>query len=323
MALSLAACGNGGVNSTPTPTPTPAPTPTPTPAPTPTPTPGGPGDSPAVALGHTADTTFEAATSFFASRPPATLYGDQDAEPFGSGTEIAFDADADSYTLTRSDGTTVTLTPDDIDEDGELSGEGGLFGSSGGIVYVVTEGDIEHVVAMVPPGDYGDITLSHLAITLWNVQDNSGAVPENELQWSIWGNHTQTMPTTGTATYSLNGGIGANGFAPNEGAMGMGAAYDFLNGESTGELGVDFASGDINLMLHLIGHDYVANADKDWGEFLGTGSLSSGAAYEGTFNDGGEFYGAFFGPNAEETGFTFFIDTSDLLVTGVAVGVQD
>lgn len=327
MAVSLAACDKQGVNSTPAPTPG---TPTPAPTPTPTPTPGGgggSGDSPAAALGYTSDTTFESATSFFAVRPPNTVYGDQEAEPFGEGTEIEFSADSDSYTFTRSDSTTVTVTPNDIDADGDLQGEGGLWGSSEGTVYVVEDGAITHTVAMVPPGAYDDITMNHMAISLWNIQDSSAQVPTNEIQWQIWGNRTETMPTSGSATYSI-AAVGANGFDPNADSIpalpgNEGAAYDFFNGQSTGELGVDFASGDINLMLHLIGHDYVADTDKDFGEFIGTGDITSGAAYGGTFAAGGEFYGAFFGPNAEETGFTFFIDSGDLKATGIGIGFQD
>lgn len=320
MAMSLAACDEQGVNSTPNPTPG---------APTPTPGGGGSGsgESPAAALGYTSDTTFESATSFFAVRPPDTIYGDQDAEPFGEGTEIAFSAGSDSYTFTRSDATTVTVTPDDIDADGELQGEGGLWGSSEGAVYVVEDGAITHTIAMVPSGTNDDITMNHMAISLWNIQDSSGQVPTNEIQWQIWGNQTETMPTGGTATYTV-AAVGANGFDPSADSIpalpgNEGAAYDFLNGQSTGELGIDFASGDINLMLHLIGHDYVADADKDFGQFSGTGDITSGAAYGGTFNDGGEFYGAFFGPNAEETGFTFFIDSGSVQATGIGVGFKD
>ncbi len=344
LSLALVACGNGGVNSTPNPTPTGSPTPTPSgsptptpsgtptptpsgtptptpgPTPTPTPTPGAGGQSPAAKLGFTTNTTFNASTAFFATRPPSTIYGDQDAEPFGQGTKIAFNAGADSYTLTRSDNVSVTVTPADIDTDGVLTGEGGLYGSSEGTVYVVKDGAITHTVAMVGPGTYDDIKLSYMAISIWNIQNSGGTLPTNEVQWQLWGKQTETLPT-GSASYTLDGGIGANGFAPNEGLIG--AAYDFLNGNSTGSLNVNFGSGDIDVLLHLIGYDYVASASKDFGNFLGNGAITSGAAYGGTFDKGGEFYGAFFGPNAEETGFTFYIDTNNLMATGVAVGTKD
>lgn len=331
ISLALSACNGGGVGSTPnpgggtptpspspsgTPTPTPSGTPTPAPsgAPTPTPT-GGAGDSPAAALGYTSNTTFQAATSEFAVRPPSTIYGEQDAEAFGQGTKIDYDASADSYKFTRSDNVTITVTPADIDADGQLNGEGGLFGTSGGTTYVVENGNKTHTISMVGPDD---IEFSYLAISLWNILDKSSF--SNELQWQLWGKQTQTLPT-GTAKYTLDEGIGANGFAPKEGPVG--AAYDFLNGKSTGELSVNFGSGNIDVLLHLIGHDYVANANKDFGNFEGSGAISSGAQYGGTFDKGGEFYGAFFGPAAEETGFTFFINSSDLKVTGVAAGKKD
>jgi hypothetical protein len=326
ISLTLAACNGGGVGSTPkpggggTPTPSPSATPTPTGTPTPSPTPtggAGGGDSPAAALGYTSDTTFEAATAEFAVRPPSTIYGEQDAEAFGQGTKIEYKAASDSYKFTRSDNVTITVTPADIDRDGQLNGEGGLFGGSGGTIYVVEDGNKTHTVAMVGPDDF---QLSYMAISLWNILDKSGTVPTNELQWQLWGKETATLPT-GSAKYSLDKTIGANGFAPNEGIVG--AAYDFLNGQSTGELSVNFGSGNIDVLLHLIGYDYVAKASKDFGNFEGGGQISSGARYGGTFDKGGEFYGAFFGPAAEETGFTFFINSSNLKVTGVAAGLKD
>ncbi|MXO66076.1 transferrin-binding protein-like solute binding protein [Altericroceibacterium endophyticum] len=318
LSCGLAACGDDGVNSAPPPAMGGGGTPSPSPSPSPTPTPGS-SDSVAAALGVTSDRAFETATSSFAVRPPSTLYGDQYAEPFGEGTTIDYDAGADSYTYTRSDGLSVTVTPDDIDEDGQLEGEGGIFGSTGGgTAYVVEDGTITHTIAMVPPGDYGDLSFSYMTVSLWNVNDSSDN--SNEVEWQVWGLQTETMPTSGTATYSLDGAIGANGFDASAGIVG--AAYDFLNGDSTGELSVDFGSGDISTMLHLIGYDHVAEESRDFGEFSGSGEITSGAQYGGTFAAGGEFYGAFFGPEAQETAFSFYIDTSDLDVTGIAMGFK-
>lgn len=303
---------------TPTPTPTETPTPTPTETPTPTPT-STPGDgSPAVALGYTGNTTFNAATAKFESNPLALMiYGAQDAEPFSSGTQIAFNAAADSYTLTASNGETVTLTPADRLADGTFEGGGGIWGTTQGIAYEVTVGTKTHRVAMVPPGDYGDVTLSYHVISLWNVYNS--ATMANWVQWQIWGDKTASRPTTGSATYNLQ--IGANGYDSTAGLFG--AAYDFFNGDSTGTLDVNFASGSVATELHLIGYDYVAASTTDFGFFNGSGSLGSGAEYQGTFTSGGEFYGALFGPNAEESSYTFFINTPTIDVTGVAIGFQE
>ena len=162
--------------------------------------------------------------------------------------------------------------------------------------------------------------MSYMAISLWNINSGSGLSTRNEVQWQIWGNRTQTMPTTGTATYKLDGAIGANGF---EASGFAGTAYDFLKGESTGSLRANFGNGNIILLMHLIGFDYVGNTTKDFGNFNGTGSITSGSPnYGGTFTQGGQFYGAFFGPQAQETGMTFFINTSTIDVTGVAVGFK-
>lgn len=275
--------------------------------------------SAAVRLGATANTSYSAATAQFASGG-TTIYGDQKAERFGAGTTIDYDAASDSYTFKRSDGLSITMAPSNINRTGTFDGSGGIFGQTMGTGYEKEEAGRKHTIAIVGPGTYQGIKMSYMTISIWNVLSGSGISTRNELQWQLWGNRTQTMPTTGTATYKLDGGIGANGF---EAAGFAGTAYDFLKGESTGNLSVNFGSGSINLLMNLIGYDYVGNKAKDFGNFNGSGSITSGSPnYSGTFTQGGDFYGAFFGPAAEETGFTFFINTSTIDITGVAVGFK-
>jgi hypothetical protein len=248
--------------------------------------------------------------------PPA--YGNQANDGFNSGTTIEYNYADDSYKFTRADGRSVNVGKGNLTPGARLGGDSPFFSSTNASVYTVTNaGKVTQTVATLPPGDYGVVKMSHMAVTFWDIY--YGETGRHDQQWLVWGNQTPTMPTTGSASYKLDGGIGGNGFDSASGKY-----YQFLNGDSTGSLGVDFATGNINLLLHLIGAEAVAGgADKDFGNYTGTGAISSGTAqYGGTIaGDGtGKFDGAFFGPDAAETGLTFFVNNGTTGVNGVAVG---
>ncbi len=77
-------------------------------------------------------------------------------------------------------------------------------------MYVVTYGGkVIQTVATLPPGDYGVVKMNHMAVTFWDIY--YGETGRHDGQWLVWGNQTPVMPTTGTATYKLDGGIGGNG----------------------------------------------------------------------------------------------------------------
>jgi hypothetical protein len=245
---------------------------------------------------------FESATSEFQAGGLVGVYGNQDAEPFGSGTDISWNASTETYTFTRSDGLTISVGPGDIvDSNG-----------SGGAVYEKVDGSLQHNIAISGTGDVDGVSLTYHVISNWNVLDSSTFTNTNQFQ--VWGLQTESMPTSGTATYNADGAIGLNGYRASDMS-----AYNFQP-DSTGDLEVNFGTGSIVTTLHLIGYDAVDDATVDFGMFTGNGAIDSGAEFSGDFGGDSAFYGAFFGPNAEEFGYAMYINGSDLDITGTVSG---
>ena len=126
-----------------------------------------------------------------------------------------------------------------------------------------------------------------------------------------------SMPRTGTGSYS---GI-VDGYA----SVG-GAGYRLLG--STGTLSANFASGTIATTLSLQGNSDFLNGTlgsvRQFGTLDGLGMIASGTShYSGTLAGlglSGQFAGGFFGPTADETGYSFSASGGGDVMTGVFVG---
>ena len=314
LSLALAGCGGGNdmpgnpaptpspsPTSSPTPTPTGSPTPTPTDSPSPTPTPTATAYG-AVGLGVTGNATFESATSQSVSGGAAGSFGELEANPFANGTSIAWNAASETYTFTRDDGVSVSIDADDIIG----------INPSGGSIYRKEDGTKTHIISISGIGPVDGVKLTYHVISNWQVIDTAAGNITNQAQ--VWGLKTETMPTTGTASYDLKGGINATGF---DGSRG----WNFRE-NSTGSFDVDFASGDIATVLNLVGETSGTTTTKDFGAFNGTGAITSGAEFAGDFGPDSAFYGAFFGPVADEIGYSLFISTDDIDITGTVSGFK-
>ena len=324
LSLALAGCGGGNdMPGNPAPTPSPSPTGSPTPPPTgsPTPTPTGsptptPTDSPsptptptptataygAVGLGVTGNATFESATSQSVSGGAAGSFGELEANPFANGTSIAWNAASETYTFTRDDGVSVSIDADDIIG----------INPSGGSIYRKEDGTKTHIISISGIGPVDGVKLTYHVISNWQVIDTAASNITNQAQ--VWGLKTETMPATGTASYDVDGGINATAF---DGSQGWN-----LRRNSTGSFDVDFASGDIATVLNLVGDVGSGSVTKDFGTFNGTGAITSGAEFAGDFGPDSAFYGAFFGPAANEIGYSLFISTDDVDITGTVSGFK-
>lgn len=126
-----------------------------------------------------------------------------------------------------------------------------------------------------------------------------------------------SMPRTGTGSYS---GI-VDGYA----SVG-GSGYRLLG--STGTLSANFASGTIATTLSLQGNsDFLTGtlgSVHPFGTLDGGGTIASGTShYSGNlsgFGMSGQFAGGFFGPTANETGYSFSASGGSDVITGVFVG---
>jgi len=126
------------------------------------------------------------------------------------------------------------------------------------------------------------------------------------------------MPTSGTGSYS--------GIVDGHATVG-GTGYRLLG--STGTLSANFATGAIATSLSMQGNtDFLTGTlgtTQPFGTLTGSGTISGTTShYTGSlagFGMTGEFAGGFFGPAANETGYSFYAYTgAGDLINGVFVG---
>ncbi|GMM92559.1 hypothetical protein [Qipengyuania sp. MTN3-11] len=222
------------------------------------------------------------------------------------GTRVEYDGSG-GYTITRNDGQAVTFGDAQIIEELQTATQ-----------YRVTNNGIQNDIVLskvqAPPVS-GRLSLTYHVIGVWTQVNttNPGDIRTNE--FFVFGNKTQNLPT-GTATYDLTDGIGLTGTDRTF------TAYNFLP-NSTGSLSVDFGAGSLSTNLNLIGLDETNQSTRDFGSFSGSGNITSGADFSGIFAAGGEFFGSFFGPAAEEVGFVAALDTPQLQASGTVSGTKD
>ncbi len=229
-----------------------------------------------------------------------------DARPPATGTKVEFLGDP-GYRITRNDGQVVSF-----DDTNVVSDAGDAYHTH----YRVASGGIQNDVVLTKIGTAapGAFSLTYHVIGTWVQVSTTNPADFRTNEFFIFGNKTQSLPS-GSATYKLDKGIGLTGHDRTF------TGYDFQP-NSTGTLNVNFGPGSIATTLHLIGTDHVTSTDKAFGDFTGSGSITSGADFQGTFAAGGEFYGAFFGPAAEEVGYTMFLDTSAMEAVGTVSGIK-
>jgi hypothetical protein len=242
-------------------------------------------------------------------------------QAFGSGTTVAYNAANDSYTLTAPDGATQTFGV--ADRQIEV-GANGVPPSPNSLFYSKFIGNTGHKFTLVAPG--GSVPLSYTVIGTWSTKE------EEELGTVIIGASTKLatvriavggsptlssdMPKTGTANYTI-GVVGS--------AISSGDSYN-LSGSSSGTFSANFATGGITTTLTLAGQPAFSGSQINLGTFNGTGTIASGGpGYSGTLSGNGAtgvFSGAFFGPQALETGFAYMLAAPNFSAVGAASGVK-
>jgi hypothetical protein len=168
-----------------------------------------------------------------------------------------------------------------------------------------------------------NIQLTYISYGLWTTELDSGPAGRFLEARSFTGGTLTPigdMPRSGLATYA---GI-VDGF------FGTGASLLRLGG--SGNMNVDFGTGQIASMLTLTGNSDLRNktgSNVDLGSVVGIGSMSgAGNQYSGSYTGrgaivgtDGSFIGGFYGPGAAETGHSFRLTgPNSTVVTGVFVG---
>jgi len=290
LGLLLSGCGGGGVGSTP-------------PPPTYTKLADLQGNQ-----------TFQSAGMHFKS-----IIGDQftdhSVQKYGAGVTIAYNAAADSYTLTAPDGTTDTFSSSTSTPPSGYSPQPhqlALFKN-------------DAVLGIETPLVNG-VALNYTALASWSHFN----VNESSYYNAILGVPTiaSDMPRSGTANYQTNV-IGS--------AFLNSSSYD-LSAASTATFSADFAAGTVATTLRLAGTPFTptpmsaARPPVDFSSYSGTGTIAAGGpAFSGTLAHTpdnpipltGEFAGAFFGPQAKEMGYSFYLFSGGgLSIQGAVVGTK-
>ena len=290
----LSACGggSGGVNSTPTP-------------------------PPASASYKTLDQlsgspTFQTAG---VSLPVAAgANGPAKDYKFGAGIVLAYDAAADSYTLTSPDGYSVTMTEANLDPSSTPDNSN----------YVKNNGLTEDRVTLGRRQVNG-VRLNYTMFGSWaHTGDVNDRVGTGRTNLAFGGVPTQAsdVPKSGTANYdTFVGGTIINENTPyllNDQASGA--------SQSSATFSINFATGAVDTTLNLGGAPLGGGAFTDFGKFTGTGTLDSGGpGFSGALagaNANGAFAGALFGPQGKEMGFAWYLLGATLEGRGIVVGLK-
>lgn len=317
LCLMLAACGGGGVNSTPTPTPGTGGgggTPTPTPGtgggtPTPTPSTGANDDL----LAPLASESFK--TQGISSSAKYSTNGGFVNNPTTSKLPITFSYDASSKSYSISvGGRTQTFHEADIDNANSTAQV---------VVYVKKSAEKVESLTLTRAGTSGAFTYQFVGGGFWERATLSSSTITASLDSFTYGAETgaSSVPRTGGAAYDISlvgvhpTSIGVEAFA------------------GTGSFDVDFARGTFALRGDMSGSAMPVT------EFVGDGRLSSsvnGFSGEIRFNANGRLNlgtldGKFYGPSAQELGGVWQASPSgsnpasgtDSLYTGVILGRKD
>lgn len=172
------------------------------------------------------------------------------------------------------------------------------------------------------------IVLSYMSFGYWK---HTGTLPNSTRQtYFLFGNPTETRPSTGSATYTTMVSADALTFS--------GPTYQASTAPVKGNatFNVDFGVGSINTLLTLM-----TATDAPIGSFDGTGLIYANNQFSGNFASKakdfktGAFMGGFYGPAAVEMGYAFYLgfsnhdtpipaaDKTTTYINGVVVGTKN
>lgn len=284
VGLMLSGCGGGGVASTPTPAYT-------------------------KLSNLSGNQTFQSAGIHFtfANSQPSGY----SSQKYGSGVVIAYTAASDSYTLTAPDGTTATFSS---------SGSPPPLAPPPPPNTTILYSGSDRFSATIPT--INGVTLSYTSIGDWNSIQNG--IQSN--YYLIFGVPTiaSDMPKSGTASYQTS--------IVGTASRGTTTPYN-LQPNSTADFSANFGAGTVSTTLNLAGVTSTNPAPTSFGSYSGTGTITAGSpGFSGTLasvagnstSATGEFSGAFFGPQAMEMGYAWYLGSGlgGFSAQGTAVGTK-
>jgi len=228
------------------------------------------------------------------------------SQAFGSGVVVNYNAAADSYQLTASDGSTQTFAPADV------SGQP----APNVIQFVKVNGATRDQLTLTSPLNNG-VSLSYTLVGAWVRSNTSNNTGVGRIALGGVPTVASDMPKTGTAIYNVGAGGSAN----------SGGTVYTLSGNSGAGFSVNFATGAITTNLNLAGVPANGGGSvTQFGTFNGTGTIAANSpGFTGTLTGtsaNGLFSGAFFGPQALEMGYAWYLNGDSFSGAGVVTGVR-
>ena len=151
-------------------------------------------------------------------------------------------------------------------------------------------------------GNDNPVAAARYTYVTWGVWTRNQ--PNSTIVFGVAGYQTTSadLPRTGSATYA--GQV--------QGVLSDPTGVYSLNSTSTGSLTANFASGSVSTSMALSGKLNPTAPTVDFGTYTGTAGISTAAGYQGPLTGSpgynGTFDGAFYGPAAAETGYTFTLN---------------
>lgn len=215
-------------------------------------------------------------------------------QQYSDGVVIEYTASTDSFTVTAPDNTSL--------EFGATTGSPPpLFFPQPDTTTFFNGSDSFSIQVPTVNG----VALSYMTTGDWSHIENG----VSSIYLSIFGVPTTAddMPRNGTATYqtSINGS-----------ALDNFSTFYTLGANSTATFSANFGTGTVSTTLNLIGITTVNPTPVDFGSYTGSGVIASGTpGFSGTLAPAagnalsltGEFSGAFFGPQAAEMGYAWYL----------------
>ncbi|MBT2135655.1 hypothetical protein KK137_15050 [Croceibacterium sp. LX-88] len=194
----------------------------------------------------------------------------------------------------------------------ELSKQNATTGAVAGYSYFKPSNADKNDVVAVYNNRSGPVPLTYTSFAFARLPGSSDAT----LQAYVFGVPTTSLPTTGSATYS--GIVGGN-------AQGKNGASYALTGTST--LNANFTTGKYSTSLKFTGVNTAGGAGLPTQTYNGNtaGFVMNGSPLNGSLSGSGtgSWGGKFFGPSANEFGYTFQVTGSDYAAVGVAAGKKN
>jgi len=234
-------------------------------------------------------------------------------QKYGAGVTIAYNAANDSYTLTAPDGANETFSSSTSTPPAGFTpapNQQAFFNS--------TNGNLSGFFTFGAPSVNG-VPLSYTAVGAW-LHLQSG-VPS--LYYAVAGIPTvaSDMPRSGTANYqtSIAGSVD----------NGSGVQMN-LDPTSSATFSANFGAGTVATTIHVAGQQN-GLPPQDFGSFSGSGTIASGSpGFSGTLAPtasgsaavNGEFAGGFFGPQAKEMGYSWYLSGGSMNAEGFVTGTK-